>query len=57
MLKKRVCVLAYSIAVKLVIEHFRNRMKKMWSNRTKITLGEKIFQKKNFADTFLLFIC
>ena len=29
----------------------------MWSDRTKIALGEKIFRKKKFADTFLLFIC
>ena len=28
----------------------------MWSDRTKIALGEKIFRKKKFADTFLLFI-
>ena len=29
----------------------------MWSDRTKIALGEKIFRKKKFADTVLLFIC
>ena len=28
----------------------------MWSDCTKIALGEKIFGKKNFADMFLLFI-
>ena len=40
-----------------VTEHFRNRIKKIWSVRTKIALIVKIFRKKNFADTFLLFMC
>ena len=29
----------------------------MWSDGTKTALGEKVFRKKKFADTFLLFIC
>ena len=33
------------------------RVELMWSDRTKIALGEKIFRKKKLADTFLLFIC
>ena len=36
---------------------FEIGLKKMiWSDRTKIALGEKIFRKKKFADKFLLFI-
>ena len=38
-----------------VTEHFRNKIKKIWSVRTKIALIEKIFRKKKFGDTFLLF--
>ena len=37
-----------------VTEHFRNRIKKIWSVRTKITLIEKIFRKKTIADTFFV---
>ena len=55
-LKKGVCVLPYSIALK-VTEHFRNRIKKMLSDRTKIALRERKFRKKKFADMFLLMIC
>ena len=50
---KRVCDLPYSISV---TEHFRNKIKKIWSVRTKIALIEKIFRKKKFADMFLLFM-
>jgi len=39
-----------------VTGHFRNRVKKMGSDRTKIALGEKIFRNKKFADTSLLFV-
>ena len=35
-----------------VTEHFRNRIKKIWSVHTKIALIVKIFRKKIFADTF-----
>ena len=38
-----------------VTEHFRNRITKIWSVRTKIALIVKIFRKKKFAATFLLF--
>ena len=50
-LKKRVRDLPYSISGKNT-EHFRNRIKKIWSVRTKITLIEKLFRKKKFADIF-----
>ena len=40
-----------------VTEHFRNRVKKIWSVRTKIALIVKIFRKKKFAEKFLLFLC
>ena len=29
----------------------------MWSDRTKIALGENYFERKNFVDTFLLSKC
>ena len=39
-----------------VTEHFRDRIKKKWSVRTKIALIVKIFRKKKFAGFILLFI-
>ena len=50
-LKKRVCDLPYSISVKSY-RTFLNRIKKMWSDRTKIDLEKKVFRKK-YGDTFL----
>ena len=50
-LKNRVCDLPYSISGKNT-EHFRNRIKKIWSIRTKIALIEKLFRKNIFADIF-----
>ena len=37
-------------------EHFQNGIKKIWSDRIKIALGEKIFRNKKFANKFLFFI-
>ena len=36
---------------------FKIGLKKIWSDRRKIPLGEKTFQKKKFADTVSFFIC
>ena len=47
-LKKCVCHIQFQ---RKVTEHFRNKIKKIWSVRTKIPLTEKIFRKKKFADT------
>ena len=41
-LKKRVCVLAYSIAVKQLQNIFEIGLKKCGSNRAKIALEEKV---------------
>ena len=35
-------------------EHFRNRIKRIWSVRKNMAVIVKIFRKKKFADTFLL---
>ena len=48
---KKVSVFCHIQLQRKVTEHFRNRIKKMLIDRTKIGLGEKIF-----ADTFLLFM-
>ena len=38
-----------------VTEHFRNTIKKIWSDRTKVALEEKIFgNKKNCKHVFIL---
>ena len=42
----------FNFSVKL-----QNRIKRIWSVRTKIAFIEKIFRKKKFADTRLLFMC
>ena len=39
-----------------VTEHFRNRIKQIWSVLTKIALIEKIFRKKKFADSFFVYV-
>ena len=39
-----------------VMERFRNCVRKVWTACSKIAFIEKIFRKKKFADTFLLFI-
>ena len=53
-LKKRVCVLPNSVAVKSY-GMFWNSIRKMWSVCTEIALIEKNISKEKFADTFLLF--
>ena len=55
-LKKRVCDLPYSISVKSY-RTFWNRIKRIWSDRTKIALEKKVLKNKKFAETLLLFIC
>ena len=52
-LKKRVCDLPYSISGKNT-EHFRNRIKKIRSVRTKIALIENLFQKRKFSQTYFV---
>ena len=53
-LKKRGCDLPYSISV--IKQTIFKKIKKELTVRTQIALSEKIFRKKNFADTFLLFM-
>ena len=50
-LKNRVCVLPYLIAVKSY-RTFSNRILKMCSDRPKIGLGEKMFERKNSQPRF-----
>ena len=45
--KKQVCDLPYSVSVKSNRKHFRNRIKKIWIDRTKIALGWKYLELKN----------
>ena len=55
-LKQRACDLLYSISVK-VIEHYWNRIKRIWSDRAKIAIEKKYLEiKKNRRVTLFYFL-
>ena len=56
-LKKNVSPICHIQFQWKVTEHFWNRIKKMWIDRTKIALEKKVFWNKKFGDTFLVLIC